>query len=116
MRTLKNILLSAIILIVVVAALAVYLVRGGFHREITPYPIPPAALTNWNDVLASTLQPADRVLAGTPVDWRRGDTKVFCRWDFSLCQVCLHACSLSRHCCPQLPRRLPRLQFYVRDG
>ena len=53
MRTLKNILLSAAILIVVVAAFAAYLVRGGFRRfEITPYPIPPAAFTNWKDVMA----------------------------------------------------------------
>jgi len=53
MRTLKNILLSAAILIVAVAASAVYLVRGGFRRfEIAPYQVPPAAFTNWNDVLA----------------------------------------------------------------
>src|ERR1700690_4177859 len=53
MRTLKNILLTAAILIVSVAAFAAYLVRGGFRRfEITPYPVPPAAFTNWNDVLA----------------------------------------------------------------
>jgi hypothetical protein len=53
MRTLKNILLSAAILIAVVAAVAAYLVRGGFRRfEIRPYPVPPAAFTNWNDVLA----------------------------------------------------------------
>ena len=53
MRTLKNILLSAAILIVIVAVLAGYLVRGGFRRfDITPYPVPRPAFTNWNDVLA----------------------------------------------------------------
>jgi hypothetical protein len=42
----------AAILILVVGALASYLLRGGFRRfEITPYPVPPAAFTNWNDVL-----------------------------------------------------------------
>jgi hypothetical protein len=45
MRILKGFLLTAAILIVAVAALAAYLVRGGFRRfEITPYSIPPAAL------------------------------------------------------------------------
>jgi len=40
-------------LIVVVGALVTYLLRGGFRRfEIKPYPVPPAAFTNWNDVLA----------------------------------------------------------------
>jgi hypothetical protein len=53
LRILKGILLTAAILIVAIAALGVYLVRGGFRRfEITPYPVPPAAFTNWNDVLA----------------------------------------------------------------
>src|ERR1035438_214885 len=53
MRILKRFLLTAAILIVVAAALAVYLVRGGFRRfEITPYDGPAAAFTNWNDVLA----------------------------------------------------------------
>jgi hypothetical protein len=53
MRILKRLLITAAILIVAVAALAVYLVRGGFRRfEITLYPVPPAAFTNWNDVLA----------------------------------------------------------------
>jgi N-acyl homoserine lactone hydrolase len=53
MRTLKKFLLAAAILVVATGAMAVYLVRGGFHRfEITPYPVPPAAFTNWNDVLA----------------------------------------------------------------
>src|SRR6202162_1465726 len=53
MRILKGFLLTASILFVAVAASAVYLVRGGFRRfEIPPYPVPPAAFTNWNDVLA----------------------------------------------------------------
>jgi len=40
------------ILIVVMGVLPIYLLRGGFHRfEITPYPVPPRAFTNWNDVL-----------------------------------------------------------------
>jgi hypothetical protein len=44
---------AAAILILAVGVLAIYLVRGGFHRfEIAPYPVPPAAFTNWNDVLA----------------------------------------------------------------
>jgi N-acyl homoserine lactone hydrolase len=52
-RTLKKLLLSAAILVLAVGVLAVYLVRGGFHRfEITPYPVPSAEFTNWNDVLA----------------------------------------------------------------
>src|SRR5690349_12790272 len=43
----------AAILLLSVAGLAAYLFRGGFSRfEITPYPVPPAAFTNWNDVLA----------------------------------------------------------------
>src|SRR5579862_1119640 len=53
MRTLKKILRAAAILIVAVAALAAYLVRGGFRQfEITPYLVPRPAFTNWNDVLA----------------------------------------------------------------
>ncbi len=53
MRILKAFLLTAAILTVAAAALAVYLVRGGFRRfEITPYPVAPVAFTNWNDVLA----------------------------------------------------------------
>jgi glyoxylase-like metal-dependent hydrolase (beta-lactamase superfamily II) len=43
--------LAAILALVVIAAIT-YLLRGGFHRfEITPYPIPPPAFTNWKDVL-----------------------------------------------------------------
>src|SRR5262245_38114235 len=41
------------IALLAVAALATYLVRGGLSRfVITPYPVPSAAFTNWNDVLA----------------------------------------------------------------
>jgi N-acyl homoserine lactone hydrolase len=50
---LKKFLLPAAVLIVVVGALVTYLLRGGFSRfEITAYPVPPPAFTNWNDVLA----------------------------------------------------------------
>ena len=50
---LKTFLLPAAILILAMAALAAYLVRGGFRQlEIMPYPVPPSAFTNWNDVLA----------------------------------------------------------------
>jgi len=53
MWRLKKLRLTAAVLILGVGALAAYLVRGGFRRfEITPYPVPPAAFTNWNDVLA----------------------------------------------------------------
>ena len=53
MRILKGFLLTTAILILSAGILAAYLVRGGFRRfEITPYPVPPAAFTNWNDVLA----------------------------------------------------------------
>ena len=53
MRIFKRFLLTAAFLFVAVAALAGYLVRGGFRRfEIAPYPVSPAAFTNWNDVLA----------------------------------------------------------------
>jgi glyoxylase-like metal-dependent hydrolase (beta-lactamase superfamily II) len=52
-RRLKRLLVPAAILILAVAAVCGYLVRGGFRRfEIAPYPVPPAAFTNWNDVLA----------------------------------------------------------------
>lgn len=44
---------SVVILILIVAIVAIYLLRGGFSRfEITSYPVPPPAFTNWNDVLA----------------------------------------------------------------
>jgi hypothetical protein len=43
----------AAILILSFCALDSYLLRGGFRQfEIAPYPVPPAAFTNWNDVLA----------------------------------------------------------------
>jgi N-acyl homoserine lactone hydrolase len=41
------------ILFLIVGIIGAYLLRGGFTRfEITPYPAPPPAFTNWNDVLA----------------------------------------------------------------
>ncbi len=50
---LKRFLFGAAILVLALVVFAVYLVRGGFRRfEVTPYPVPPAAFTNWNDVLA----------------------------------------------------------------
>jgi hypothetical protein len=50
---LKQFLRVAAILILAIVALGLYLVRGGFRRfEMTPYPAPPAAFTNWNDALA----------------------------------------------------------------
>jgi hypothetical protein len=53
MGILKRLRLPAAFLILAVAALINYLLRGGFRRfEITPYPVPPAAFTNWSDVLA----------------------------------------------------------------
>jgi glyoxylase-like metal-dependent hydrolase (beta-lactamase superfamily II) len=43
----------AAILILAFVALVCYLLRGGIRRfEITPYPVPPAAFSNWKDVLA----------------------------------------------------------------
>ena len=52
-RNLKRVLGAAVILMAVVVVLAAYLLRGGFRQfEITPYPVPPAAFTSWNDVLA----------------------------------------------------------------
>lgn len=53
MRKLKKFLLSVAVLIVAVSAGVIYLLRGGFHRfAMTPYSVPLAAFTNWNDVLA----------------------------------------------------------------
>jgi N-acyl homoserine lactone hydrolase len=44
---------SLAILVLAVCVLAAYLLRGGFHRfDATPYPVPPAAFTNWIDALA----------------------------------------------------------------
>jgi N-acyl homoserine lactone hydrolase len=52
-RRLKKFRLPAAILILCVGALAAYLLRGAFRRfDIAPYPVPPPAFTNWNDVLA----------------------------------------------------------------
>src|SRR5215470_971614 len=49
----KLLALSVAILFLTAAIVAAYLLRGGFSRfEITPYPAPPPAFTNWNDVLA----------------------------------------------------------------
>jgi glyoxylase-like metal-dependent hydrolase (beta-lactamase superfamily II) len=51
-RILKKLLLAAAILMLAVGAVALYLLRGGFREfEIKRYPAPPAAFTNWNDVL-----------------------------------------------------------------
>ena len=53
MGRLRKLRRLAALLILAVSALTIYLLRGGFRRfEITPYPVPPAAFTNWNDVLA----------------------------------------------------------------
>jgi glyoxylase-like metal-dependent hydrolase (beta-lactamase superfamily II) len=53
MRTLKKLLLTGTILALAVSALALYLLRGGLREfNTTRYPIPPAAHTNWNDVLS----------------------------------------------------------------
>jgi glyoxylase-like metal-dependent hydrolase (beta-lactamase superfamily II) len=50
---LKFLLRSLALLVLIAAGLVAYLVRGGFHRfHTTPYPIPPAAFTNWTDALA----------------------------------------------------------------
>ncbi len=61
---LKKFRLPAAVLIMVVGALVTYLLCGRFRRfEIKPYPVPHAAFTNWNDVLA---QPRDIGLHGLP--------------------------------------------------
>jgi N-acyl homoserine lactone hydrolase len=53
MSKLKGFGIAAAILILAAGALIAYLVRGGFRQfEIAPYPVPPAAFTNWNDTLA----------------------------------------------------------------
>ena len=52
LRNLKKCLLPVAFFIVVVGALIAYLLRDGFRQfEIAPYNVPPAAFTNWNDVL-----------------------------------------------------------------
>ena len=54
MSKLKKVRRPAAILILALGVVATYLLRGGFRRfEITPYPAPPAAFRNWNDVLAN---------------------------------------------------------------
>jgi N-acyl homoserine lactone hydrolase len=53
MWKLKSLWRAAAILILAAVALAAFLVRGGFRQfQITPYPVPPSAFTNWPDVLA----------------------------------------------------------------
>ena len=53
MSRLKKFQRTAAVLALAIVAVTAYLVRGGFHRfDITPYPVPPPAFTNWNDVLA----------------------------------------------------------------
>src|SRR4051812_28819667 len=48
----KKIALSVAFFILTVAVAVAYLLRGGFHRfVVTPYQVPAAASTNWNDVL-----------------------------------------------------------------
>jgi len=45
---------SVAVLLLTVVIAATYLLRGGFSRfQVTPYPVPPPAFTNWNDVLAN---------------------------------------------------------------
>src|SRR6266568_1265752 len=52
LRNLKKFRLPTAILIVAVSVLVTYLLRGGFRRfEIASYNVPPAAFTNWDDVL-----------------------------------------------------------------
>jgi N-acyl homoserine lactone hydrolase len=52
LRKLKKLSLSAGPLIVLVSAFVTYMLRGGFRQfEVAPYNAPPAAFTNWNDVL-----------------------------------------------------------------
>ena len=53
LQKLKKLRLPAVVLIVVLSALATYLLRGGFRRfDVAPYNVPRAAFTNWSDVLA----------------------------------------------------------------
>jgi N-acyl homoserine lactone hydrolase len=53
LRILKKFRLAAAVLIVIVSAFVVYLLRGGFRQfGISPYNVPPAAFTNWRDVLS----------------------------------------------------------------
>src|ERR1041384_2794863 len=53
MRTLRKLLLTAATVVLAAGALALYLVRGGFHRlQIPPDPVPAPVFSTWNDVLA----------------------------------------------------------------
>jgi N-acyl homoserine lactone hydrolase len=53
LQRLKTYLRGLAILLVAVSASVVYLLRGGFQRfNALPYKVPPAAFTNWNDVLS----------------------------------------------------------------
>jgi len=53
-RNVYKVLASSVaILLLTLAIVATYLIRGGLSEfEITPYPVPPPAFTNWHDVLA----------------------------------------------------------------
>ena len=53
LRILKKFGLAIAVLIVILSASVLYFLRGGFRQfEITPYKVPPAAFTNWRDVLS----------------------------------------------------------------
>jgi glyoxylase-like metal-dependent hydrolase (beta-lactamase superfamily II) len=53
MRRIRKFGIWAAILALLALIPVIYLLRGGFRRfEITPYPVPPSAFNNWNDVLA----------------------------------------------------------------
>ena len=52
LRLLKKIGLFFALFTIIILALAAYLLRGGLHHfVVTPYKVPPAANTSWNDVL-----------------------------------------------------------------
>ena len=52
MRRLKKYLLPPAVVLVAVCASLAYLLRGGFrHFPVSPYQVPRAAFTNWDDVL-----------------------------------------------------------------
>jgi glyoxylase-like metal-dependent hydrolase (beta-lactamase superfamily II) len=52
-ESVRTVARAVAVLILAVSALVTYLLRGGFRRfEITTYPVPPAAFSNWKDVLA----------------------------------------------------------------
>jgi glyoxylase-like metal-dependent hydrolase (beta-lactamase superfamily II) len=53
LTTFKKFRRPVAILLLSVVGLVTYVLRGGFSRfEITPYPVPHAAFTNWNDAFA----------------------------------------------------------------